>query len=95
MKSHEWIDAKLDSFRYNLRRSTVFLNYFHEHNPLVECISDCIKEDEDLEDFNLESITKLIYQRLQSSTASDCPFESAKDILKQTLNFILFWLVAR
>ena len=77
----EWIDTKLDSFGYNSKRSTVFLNYFHKHNPLIECILDCIKDDEDLEDLDPESITKLIYQHLQSSTKSDCPFDSAEDIL--------------
>ena len=77
----EWIDTKWDSFGYDLKISSIFLNYYHEHNPLIECILDFIRNDEDLEDFDLESIAKLIYQHLQKSTTSDCPFASVSDLL--------------
>ena len=67
----EWIQTKFES--RNLKLSTVYLNYFSEHNPLINSILDC-------EELNVdpESFEKSIFEALNRK--SDCPFGSVEDL---------------
>ena len=73
----EWIDAKLES-DFKLRRSNIFLNYFHQHNPLINCIFDCIKTDKDQEFDHLPDLLKSIFEHLRKNP--NCPFASPTDL---------------